>query len=87
MFACLQIRETVPNEGEKTFSPSVVEARVGVESYDILSECSVDFDFDSVNKGFEGGECVAVCCWCVAVCCQCVVSVLSVCCSVLCWSV
>ena len=72
MFACQQIRETVPNEGEKTFSPSVVEARVGVESYDILSECSVDFDFDSENKGFEGGECVAVCC-----------SVLSVCCSVL----
>mmetsp|Transcript_15477 Transcript_15477/g.12759 ORF Transcript_15477/g.12759 Transcript_15477/m.12759 type:complete len:271 (-) Transcript_15477:275-1087(-) len=51
----LMIRETVPNEGEKTFSPSVVEARVGVESYDILSECSVDFDFDSENKGFEGG--------------------------------
>jgi len=51
----LMVRETVPNEGEKTFSPSVVEARVGVDSYDILSECRVDFDFDSENKGFEGG--------------------------------
>jgi len=52
----LMVRETVPDEDKKsTFSPSVVEARVGEEAYDILEECGVDYYFDSENKGFEGG--------------------------------
>jgi hypothetical protein len=51
----LMVRETVPDDGKKTYSPSVVEAQVGEETYDILEECTVDYYFDSENKGFEGG--------------------------------
>ena len=51
----LMVRETVPDAKQKTFTPSVVEARVGAEDYDILEECPVEYSFDAENKGFEGG--------------------------------
>ena len=57
----LLVREAVPDdEKAKTFVPSVVEARVGTEAYDVLEECAVDYKFDSDNKGFEGGAYFAI---------------------------
>ena len=47
----LMVRETVPIDSKTdTFCPSVVEARVGTTSYDVLEECVVDYCFDSENK-------------------------------------
>lgn len=56
----LMVRETAPDDDGKTYAPSVVEATVGDDTYDILQECPVDFSFDAENKGFEGGAYFAV---------------------------